>query len=115
MKAIVTPSNSPYTVVLPVDSSSLTNEAINIDVSGEVIIILPALSSLPQTFNQKVNIVNLSSNAQATIQPAAADSVGNSGTGVAFVGPSGTGASTRIQPQSAVNWSANNASDSTPL
>ena len=99
MKETYVHADSPVDVgalIASVPSQNLNQEAFYLGVSGGsgVTFNLPAIADLPGAFNQKINIVLLDDAANATIQPAADDTLCTVGTGISLVsGASNFGAS----------------------
>jgi len=82
--ASITSADSPYTVSFPVDSNVAGNGQfiVNVAGTGNVEIIFPAISSLPQSFSQEI-VVNVlgASVTGVDVTPAALDSVGTAASG----------------------------------
>jgi hypothetical protein len=107
--ANITSADSPYQVSFPVDSNVAGNGQVIVNVAGtgDVEILLPEISTLPQSFSQEV-VVNVlgASVTGVDVTPATLDSVGTAASGASVSVATTEKTSKRFAVVAATLWSA---------
>lgn len=117
-RKVLTPANSPFDVATQFanmlsESATIPVEPLFLEVqTGLVQINLPSIATLPQTQNLQIHIINADAAGNASVVPAAADTICNNGTGTAFTLSAGRGKNALFQPVALTNagigiWSGN--------